>query len=367
MQEMPKERSNAVARAGGASNASRHRAHVQQRDSVFLPVTNARHADYGRRDPLVPGRLPGCRPLSAPVHSGPISAGMPMPQTEIQSMKTRHELRQALGPSFSHKAESQLITNLRGLASGGTTTEEASVNGMLTLGKLSEAFAVWGVSDQDLLCRFWASLSEAAGDPGSSELNVRFVTEEIRTVITLSARSAIDEAGALRQWKSRQETLRHMDGRPVRRTISAWSFLQVDGQTAPQSARGGAKDARDEGQARAGPMAEVADEEESPVVLTSGELAMMQQMEEQALAGTKRMAMVSSAAIKSRDLRIDVLEQDLDQVCVLQICVRSVHCLGPLTHTLTHTVSKTDDDSAAPAVLFWCGGALVLWNECVYI
>jgi hypothetical protein len=231
--------SRAVASAGGAANASRHQAHVQARDSVFLPVTNARIADHGRRDPLVPGRLPGCRPVSAPVPVGPMSAGMPMPETKIQSMKTRHELRQALGPTFSHESERQLIADLRGLAArdSGSNGGKGSKSGTLTLAKISEAFHVWGVSDEYLLRRFWSSLCEAAGDVGIEEMDVHFVTEEVRTVISLSARSAVDEGAALRQWKPRNENTKHMDGPAVRRTVSSWSFLSVDGQAAAASAR----------------------------------------------------------------------------------------------------------------------------------
>ena len=234
--------SRAVASAGGAGNASRHQAHAQARDSVFLPVTNARIADHGRRDPLVPGRLPGCRPISAPAPLGPMSVGLPMPETKIRSMKTRHELRQALGPSFSHEAERQLIADLRGLAARDSDSQTGKGSkSMLTLGKMSEAFQAWGVNDEDLLRRFWASLCEAAGDVGMEEMDVRFVTEEVRTVISLSARSAVDEGGALRQWKPRNDNTKRMDGPAVRRTVSSWSFLSVDGQGAASSARSSAR------------------------------------------------------------------------------------------------------------------------------
>ena len=66
-------------------------------------------------------------------------------------MQTRHELRQALGPTFSHMAEAQLMKMLRALAlraqgtdAGGAGAETTKTReGKLTLENLVEAFGVW--------------------------------------------------------------------------------------------------------------------------------------------------------------------------------------------------------------------------------
>ena len=107
-------------------------------------------ADYARRDPLVPGHLPGCQPLPQPQPRG-IASSLPIPQAKIVSMQTRHELRQALGPTFSHMAEAQLMKMLRALAlraqgtdAGGAGAETTKTReGKLTLENLVEAFGVW--------------------------------------------------------------------------------------------------------------------------------------------------------------------------------------------------------------------------------
>ena len=115
-------------------------------------------------------------------------------------MSTRHELRQALGVTFSHMAEAQLIKMLRALASQKTDDSEqqqhgetgnpaaadaaqTSKGGKLNFDNLVEAFGVFGVNDVGLLRRFWSTLREAAG--GQTELGVRFVTEGVLPFIFL--------------------------------------------------------------------------------------------------------------------------------------------------------------------------------------
>ena len=237
-------------------------------------------ADYARRDPLVPGLLPGCQPLPPPPPHA-ITSMLPVPQAKIITFQTRHELRQALGPTFSHMAEAQLMKMLRALGTGEkerqmereqetqqeierekererkrskfklrgsgrqserkgqedqegitrTAGEDAGAgagpgktrDGKLTLENLIEAFGVWGVTDVSLLRRFWSHLSQASS--GEDELDLRFVMEEVRTMISLAARTKLDDASALRQWK--ESKIRLMDGAPMRRTVSGWSYLQV--------------------------------------------------------------------------------------------------------------------------------------------
>ena len=239
--------SRAVARAGGAGNAAQHAAHEAARSSHFLPVSNARMADSARRNPAIPGALPGCRPVSRPAAVG-FSAELPMPQTKMRSMQIRHELRQALGPTFSHMAEAQLIKTLTALAaapSSDTTAGdvgEARAAGKVTLEKMKAAFGPWGVSDSShpgLLLRFWGTLSEMVG--GASELDVRFVSEEVRTVLSLSARARkVDSKSAMKHWVPGAHAVKLMDGPPVRRTVSAWSTLQLHAQPAELSDRSGA-------------------------------------------------------------------------------------------------------------------------------
>jgi len=237
-------------------------------------------ADYARRDPLVPGLLPGCQPLPPqPPHA--IASMLPVPQANIITFQTRHELRQALGPTFSHMAEAQLMKMLRALGTGDrerqtereqerqremvvegererrrnrfkvrgigrqsegkgqkdqegimrTAGEDAGAgagpgktrDGKLTLENMIEAFGVWGVTDLGLLRRFWSHLSQASS--GEDELDLWFVMEEVRTMISLAARTKLDDASALRQWK--ESKIRLMDGAPTRRTVSGWSYLQV--------------------------------------------------------------------------------------------------------------------------------------------
>jgi len=96
-------------------------------------------------------------------------------------------------------------------------------DGKLTLENLIEAFGVWGVTDVSLLRRFWSHLSQASS--GEDELDLRFVMEEVRTMISLPASTKLDDASALRQWK--ESKIRLMDGAPTRRTVSGWSYLQV--------------------------------------------------------------------------------------------------------------------------------------------
>ncbi len=96
-------------------------------------------------------------------------------------------------------------------------------DGKLTLENLIEAFGVWGVTDVGLLSRFWSHLSQASS--GEDELDLRFVMEEVRTMISLAARTKLDDASALRQWK--ESKIRLMDCAPTRRTVSTWSYLKV--------------------------------------------------------------------------------------------------------------------------------------------
>ena len=181
-------------------------AHVHRFGSVMGSKADARtlsphalacirnDADYARRDPRIPGQLPGCQPIPPPP-SRPLATALPIPQTKIASMSTRHELRQALGVTFNHMAEAQLIKMLRALASQTTDDSEkqhvagetgnaaaahaaqTSKGGNLNFNNLVEAFRVFGVNDVGLLRRFWSTLSEAAG--GQPELGVRFVTEGV--------------------------------------------------------------------------------------------------------------------------------------------------------------------------------------------